>query len=187
MKIIKRHLDKSEYTRSKIPLERVTGIVIHFTDSATTTFSRNAEWLYEFLNYNRPARQRHASYHYAIDQDGATYEFIPPNECAWHAGPTNLTRPNITETLNGRPNWSTIGISFLHPSPDGKPTPETYQSLVELTVELCNKFKINEDNVFRHFDCTGKDCPRYFVNNEQEWVMFKTNVKARLFINSGGV
>jgi N-acetylmuramoyl-L-alanine amidase CwlA len=32
------------------------------------------------------------------------------------------------------------------------------------------------DNILRHYDVTGKDCPRYFVKNETEWETLKTDV-----------
>lgn len=186
MKINKKHLDTSKYSRSKIPLERLTGLVIHFTDSATHTFSRDINWLYDFLNYTRPRSKKYASYHYAIDQDGEAYEFIPPDECAWHAGPTSKTAPEITEMLGGRPNWSTIGISFLHPKPNGKPTEATYESLVNLSAYLIHKHNIPMKNIIRHYDCTGKMCPRYYVKNEDEWKKLQEDIRAKAFILSGG-
>lgn len=186
MKIHKKHFDNSEYSRSEIPLERLTGLVIHFTDSATNTFSRDINWLYEFLNSTRPAQKKYASYHYAIDQDGEIYEFIPPTECAWHAGPTPKTNPMVLAKLQGRPNWSTLGISFLHPTPDGKPTDATYESLVNLCAYLLHKHNIPFSHILRHHDCTGKDCPRYYVNNMDEWNRLKEDIRAKAFILSGG-
>lgn len=187
MRIRKKHLQKSEYTRSKIPLSRLTGLVIHFTDSATHTFSRDFNWLYDFLNYNRPARKKHASYHYAIDQDGEVYEIIPPTECAWHGGPTPKTDPKVREALGGNPNWSTLGVSYLHPTPEGKPTEKTYKSLVELCAYLIKEHNIPVENIFRHHDCTGKDCPRYFVRYSDEWIKLKKDIVSKYFILNGGV
>lgn len=32
------------------------------------------------------------------------------------------------------------------------------------------------DNVIRHYDVTGKDCPKYFVEHEDAWNAFKEDV-----------
>ena len=32
------------------------------------------------------------------------------------------------------------------------------------------------DDVIRHYDVTGKDCPKYFVEHEEAWNAFKANV-----------
>jgi len=34
--------------------------------------------------------------------------------------------------------------------------------------------------VIRHYDITGKICPKYFVENEDAWKQFKSDVKAVL-------
>ena len=63
---------------------------------------------------------------------------------------------------------------------DGKYTEETYASLVHLTAWLCEKFGLTEEDVIRHYDVTGKICPKYFVDDEDAWITFKQDVKKRL-------
>ena len=38
------------------------------------------------------------------------------------------------------------------------------------------KFDLNEDNVIRHYDVTGKICPKYFVEDEEAWKKFREDV-----------
>ena len=180
MRIITKHLQKNKYTRSGIRLNSLKGLVIHWTNSATDNFSRDFEWLFQFLNVNRPVNEKYASYHYAIDQVGTVYELIPPTECAWHGGPSNQTDPDIEKQLGGKPNWNTLGICFLHPTPDGKPTLSSYNALVELCYYLIKEHKIPAQNLLRHHDCTGKNCPKYFVENQSEWNSFRRNVYSKL-------
>ena len=180
-----RHLDFNEYTRSGIKLSRLNGLVIHFTDSATDTLYRDFDWLYRFLNENRPAAKKHASYNYAIDVEGEKYELIPPDECAWHAGPSGKTKQWVERRLKGKPNWSTLGISFLHMKPDGKPTDVTRESLVDLCADLLNRFNIDNRNIFRHYDCVGKDCPRFYVAHEDEWEALCEDIRARAAMKAG--
>jgi N-acetylmuramoyl-L-alanine amidase CwlA len=39
---------------------------------------------------------------------------------------------------------------------------------------------LTEEDVIRHYDITGKICPKYFVDDEDAWMQFKTDVKAIL-------
>lgn len=52
--------------------------------------------------------------------------------------------------------------------------------MVQLTAWLCEKFSLTEEDVIRHYDITGKICPKYFVENEDAWRQFKSDVKAVL-------
>ena len=47
---------------------------------------------------------------------------------------------------------------------------------MQLTAWLCVKFDLTADDVIRHYDVTGKNCPKYFVENEEAWTAFKENV-----------
>ena len=45
-----------------------------------------------------------------------------------------------------------------------------YDSLVKLTAALCKSYGLNPlTDVIRHYDVSGKECPVYYVNNENEW------------------
>jgi N-acetylmuramoyl-L-alanine amidase CwlA len=180
MQITKKHLTKNRYTRPGQPLERLTGIVVHYTDSATKTFSRDFDWLFELLNTTFPAEKHYGCYHYAIDQEGSTYELIPPTEIAWHAGALTGVNRNTIKELGGEANFSTLAIAFLHPDPSGKPTEETYKSLIELISFLIEEHGIDPRNLYRHDDCATKLCPKYYVENEDEWLELKRDIYAKL-------
>jgi N-acetylmuramoyl-L-alanine amidase len=51
---------------------------------------------------------------------------------------------------------------------------------VELTVWLLKTCHLDTADVIRHHDITGKDCPRYFVQNEESWQEFLYDVSHRL-------
>ena len=42
------------------------------------------------------------------------------------------------------------------------------------------KFELNEESLIRHYDVTGKLCPKYFVENEEAWKKFKKDVGTTL-------
>ena len=39
---------------------------------------------------------------------------------------------------------------------------------------------LNENDVIRHYDVTGKICPKYFVEHEDAWKQFKGDVGVKL-------
>lgn len=49
--------------------------------------------------------------------------------------------------------------------------------MVQLTAWLCKKFDLTEKDVIRHYDITGKICPKYFVEDEAAWEKFREDVK----------
>lgn len=77
-------------------------------------------------------------------------------------------------------NYDTVSIECCHPDETGEFTAETYRSVVQLTAWLCEKFGLDSEDVIRHYDITGKDCPRYFVEHEDAWEIFKENVQKSL-------
>ena len=38
------------------------------------------------------------------------------------------------------------------------------------------KFDLSQEDVIRHYDVTGKICPKYFVEHEDAWEEFRDNV-----------
>ena len=73
-------------------------------------------------------------------------------------------------------NSDTVSIECCHPDESGKFTDATYKSLVQLVAWLSQKFGLDTDDIIRHYDVTGKDCPKYFVENVEAWEQFKKDV-----------
>jgi len=45
---------------------------------------------------------------------------------------------------------------------------------MDLCVSLCKKYKLDPSKaLLRHFDVTGKDCHKWYMNSEAEWKKFK--------------
>ena len=40
------------------------------------------------------------------------------------------------------------------------------------------QYNIPLENVIRHYDVTGKECPRYYVENPEAWERFRADVAA---------
>ena len=106
--------------------------------------------------------ETHASSHFIIGLDGEIVQCIPCNE--------------ISYASNDR-NDDTISIECCIPDETGQFRPETYQSLVTLTSWLCRRYGLSADQVIRHYDVTGKLCPKYYVEHPEAWEQFKSELE----------
>lgn len=162
------------YTRSGIKLEEVRGIVVHWVGNPGTSAAANRAF-FESIAESGP---RFASYHELFDVSGSRLDLIPHDEVAWHAGPTGDTLEPTTRLLGGRPNWRTLGIAFCHPDATGRPEPFCEQALVSRVALLAERYDVPSQRILRHYDCTGKHCPRWYVNDLEAWRRFKYRVAA---------
>ena len=48
---------------------------------------------------------------------------------------------------------------------------------MELCAYFCTEFKLKPEDVIRHYDVTGKICPKYFVDHEDAWEQFHKDVE----------
>ena len=150
-------LDINPYSRPGIQSNGITGIVIHYTANPGSTAQENRDY-FNGLQYSH---ETSASSNFVVGLDGEIIQCVPTWEVAYAS--------------NDR-NYDTVSIEVCHPDESGKFTDETYRSLVQLTAWLCVKFNLTSDDVIRHYDVTGKNCPKYFVEHEDAWETFKENV-----------
>ena len=158
-------LSVNAYSRPGIALDEVSGIVIHYTANPGTSAQENRDY-FESLAVSQETK---VSAHFVIGIDGEVIQCIPTTEMAYAS--------------NDR-NTDTLSIECCHESADGSFTNATYDSLVELTAWLCWRFGLSAEDVIRHYDVTGKDCPKYFVEHEDAWNTFKKDVQAMIDENS---
>ena len=154
-------LPENRYSRPGLPLERVNGLVIHYTGNPGTT----AEQTVSYFTNLAETGETFASSHFVVGMDGTVIQCVPLNEESYCS--------------NSR-NSDTVAIECCHPDETGAFTDETYQSLLRLTRRLCQIYKLDESQVIRHYDVTGKPCPLYFVEHEDAWSAFKEEVFAGL-------
>jgi len=150
-------LTVNPYSRCGEPLTEVNSIVIHWTANPGTTADQNRSY-FEGL---KDTHKTSASSHFIIGLDGEIVQCIPCNEIAYAS--------------NDR-NHDTIAIECCTPDDTGKFNDATYDSLVHLTTWLLGRYDLTTDDVIRHYDVTGKDCPKYFVNDEKAWEKFKLDM-----------
>jgi len=153
-------LTPNEYSRPQIALKKINGIVIHYTANPGATAKQNRDY-FEGL---AKSHATHASSHFIVGLKGEIIQCIPSSE--------------ISYASNSR-NDDTLSIELCHPDETGKFNPRTYDSAVELTAWLCRHFGVSPDQIIRHYDITGKDCPKYFVEHEDAWEQFLADVRAK--------
>lgn len=77
-------------------------------------------------------------------------------------------------------NRKSIGIETCHPDWEGKFNDNTYNALIELCADICKRYELGTDVIIRHYDVTGKDCPKYYVENENEWIKLKSDIANKI-------
>lgn len=159
-------LDINEYSRPGTALARVNGIVIHYTANPGTTAEQNRNY---FQNLQETG-ETYASSHFVIGLDGEIVQCIPCNEIAY---------------ASNERNEDTIAIECCIPDETGRFNDATYQSLVELVTWLMGRYDLTTEDVIRHYDVTGKACPKYYVENEGEWLQFKEDLLT--YIDTNGI
>ena len=141
------------YSRSGKFLHKVNGIVIHYTANPNSTAQNNHDY-FESLKTKKTAS---VSSHFIIGLKGEIIQCIPLNE--------------VSYASNNR-NRDTISIECCHKDESGKFNQATYQSLQKLVKALIQTYHLDKDDVIRHYDVTGKICPKYFVDHPDAWKKF---------------
>ena len=155
-------IEVNPYSRPGINMKRINGIVVHYVANPGTTAKQNRDY-FASLKDQTGEKKISASSHFIIGLQGEILQEIPVYEVAY--------------ATNREKNKDTISIECCHPDETGKFNDQTYASLVKLTAWLCRELKLTEKDVIRHYDATGKDCPRYFVAHEDAWKQFLKDVK----------
>ena len=150
-------LTPNEYSRPQTALRKVKNIVIHYVANPGTTAQNNRDY-FEGLKDTHTTK---ASSHFIVGLEGEVIQCIPLNEYSYAS--------------NDR-NGDTISIESCHPDETGQYTEATYSSLVRLSAFLCDKYRLTEEDLIRHYDITGKICPKYFVEHGEAWEQFKADV-----------
>ena len=153
-------LTPNEYSRPQIPLEKVNGIVVHYVANPCSTALENRNY-FEGLKDQTGSKTTSVSSHFVIGLEGEVVQCVPLNEVAYAS--------------NNR-NSDTISIECCHPDEAGEFTQETYDALVRLTAWLMDYYGLDTSQVIRHYDVTGKECPRYYVQHPEAWEAFLSDL-----------
>lgn len=154
-------LTVNPYSRPGTETKKITGIVVHYTANPGASAMDNRNY---FENL-KDSHETKVSSNFVVGLEGEIVQCVPTWEEAYASNSRNL---------------DTVSIECCHPDETGKFNDKTYQSMVELCAWLCLKFDLDGNDVIRHYDVTGKDCPKYFVENEKAWEQFRKDVGKQL-------
>ena len=157
------YLTVNEWSRPGTELEEINGVVIHYVGNPGTTAHANRNY---FESLSSGQEGTYASSHFIVGLEGEVIQCIPLTEVAYASNERNA---------------DTVSIEVCHPDETGEFSPVTYDRAVELTAWLCVQFKLDpETDVIRHYDVTGKECPRYYVEHPEAWDAFRADVSAAI-------
>ena len=156
--ILKEEILKKGHSKRPCGNYKKTSITIHSTGNEKSTAENERAWL------DNPSNTRDASWHYVVGE-GIVIQAILDSEEAWHSGTTEGNRYSI-------------GIEIIE-SGDREKVLET---AAEFVADLLKKYGWGLDKVKKHYDWTGKDCPRILINNAyvkggMNWNWFVNKVK----------
>ena len=168
MNSLNNYITVNQYSRPKIAIKAVKGVVIHWVANPNSSAEANRNYFdgLKIGKKNINGEMIYASAHYIVGIDGEIIACIPENEMAYHASSANGTH---------------LGIEVCHKDWEGQFSSPTYEVLVELVADICKRYKLNPlTDVIRHYDVTGKDCPKYYVSHNEAWAQLKNDVNKRL-------
>lgn len=146
-------IDIHDSARTGKRLKSVNNIVVHYVGNPASSAQGNHDYFAQ--------EGTEVSSHFVIGLDGEIIQCIPLNE--------------VSAASNHR-NPDTISIEVCHPDESGQFTYSSYASLVKLCAWLCDNLSLDETDIIRHYDVTGKECPIYYVHHEDAWEQFKCDV-----------
>ena len=156
-------LPVNAWSRPGTPLKKIDGVVIHYVGNPATTAQANRNY---FASLADGAEGTYASSHFLVGLEGEVIQCVPLTEIAYAS--------NIR-------NEDSVAIEVCHPDETGLFSDVTYARTVELTAWLCRTFDLDpETDVIRHYDVTGKICPRYYVEHPEAWEGFLADTAAEL-------
>ena len=150
-------LTVNPYSRPGTETNKITGIVVHYTANPGSTAMDNRNY-FEGL---KDSHETKASSNFVVGLEGEIVQCVPTWEVAYASNSRNI---------------DTVSIECCHPDETGRFNDDTYRSMVKLCAWLCMKFDLTSEDVIRHYDVTGKNCPKYFVENEDAFAAFRNDI-----------
>ena len=149
----RRLLPINEYSRPGEKLTAVNGVVVHYTGNPGTTAEQNRSYFAGLAETG----ETYASSNFVIGLEGEVLECVPLDEVAY---------------ASSQRNYDTLSIEVCHPDDTGEFTQASYDALVKLVQWLVDTYGLEQDQILRHYDVTGKECPRYYVQHPEAWEAF---------------
>lgn len=141
-------------------------IVIHYTANDGDTAKGNGNY---FAN-NKVG----VSAHYFVDDD-VIINSVPDDYIAWSVGGNKYKYTKGATFFGKCTNTNSISVELCDTKKNGVYdfTEATIKNAADLVKLLMKKYNVPVERVIRHYDVTGKVCPKPFVDDEKAWKEFK--------------
>lgn len=154
-------------------------LVYHYTGNDGDRAANNAKYF-----QNNIVK---ASAHYFVD-DTTVWRSVPDLKVAWSVGGSKYANADKTGggTMYGViTNTNSLSIEMCDTIRNGvyQASKATLANAAALGRALMEKYGIPIENVYRHFDVTGKHCPSYLVS-AQKWAEFKKRLEVEIMDNT---
>ena len=154
-------------------------LVYHYTGNDGDRAANNAKYF-----QNNIVK---ASAHYFVD-DTTVWRSVPDLKVAWSVGGSKCANADKTGggTMYGViTNTNSLSIEMCDTIRNGvyQASEATLANAAALGRTLMEKYGIPIENVYRHFDVTGKHCPSYLVS-AQKWAEFKKRLEVKIMDNT---
>lgn len=160
------HIDINPFSRVGRKKVAHEFLVWHYTANPGASAENHIAYFQGLKNQNTNDDARYAGAELFVDRDSAV-EIIPLDEEAFHAGKRWY-------------NQRSIGIELCIEK-DGSFHPDTIKRAVKIGAYLCSKYKMDPlTKQIRHFDVTGKICPKPWVERPILFDKFKQDVAAAM-------
>lgn len=150
-------LTVNDYSRPGEKTDATKYIVIHYLGNPKTTAQEN----HDYFESLKDLQNCYMSANYIVGLEGEIIQCVPDNEVAY---------------ASNQENHESISIENCHLDSTGKFLKDTYISLVKLTAYLTETYNLGRNQIIRHHDVTGKDCPLYYTEHEDYWEDFRDDV-----------
>lgn len=150
---------------------KIEWIVVHYTGG------KHDKGKAEIYAKNMRKWRLSVSTHYLVGID-QIFHVVPDNKAAWHVGGFKSSNKCAASNSNS------IGVDLVQCKRDigtGSVEDRDWYFLPEVTnrgahliAELADRYGIDQDHIVRHYDVTGKMCPRPFVGDDVNLVACKT-------------
>jgi N-acetylmuramoyl-L-alanine amidase len=177
--IIDKIIPINEFSRPGTKLKAVKGIVLHYTADPGARADQIGRYFGNLAQQdpNDSEADTYASAQYGVDPS-QLIRYIPDGEMAYEVGAKSYKQAALDQ-LSSYPNNVTIGIEMCI-NEDGEIEEGTFQNAADLAAWLCEKYDLTSNDLWRHYDITGKYCPGPWVDNPSEFARFRQAVEDRL-------
>ena len=154
------------YSRST---RNIKWIVVHFTANDGDSDESNARYFKNNI--------KKASAHYFVDDDSVT-QSVPDNYVAYSVGGDKYKNTKGAKYFNIVNNTNSLNIELCDTVKNGKNdlSAKTRANAILLIKQKAKKYRIDRNHIIRHYDVTGKNCPKYFVEDIYLWNRFLDDI-----------